>query len=76
VAKGEARAAAEELAARIAAFPQVCMRSDRRSAYEQHGLALDAAIQNELRLGIPALQQEARGGAERFSDGAGRGGSF
>src|SRR6516162_9364717 len=36
VPRGESRAAAEALAREIAAFPQVCMRGDRRSAYEQH----------------------------------------
>src|SRR5207302_11028300 len=40
VPHGEARAAAEQLARQIAAFPQECMRRDRRSAYEQFDLAL------------------------------------
>src|SRR3954468_6819344 len=40
VQKGGARAAAEELAQEIAAFPQLCARSDRRSAIEQIDLAL------------------------------------
>src|SRR5262249_46617847 len=35
VPDGESRAAAEALAEQIAAFPQICMRADRRSAYEQ-----------------------------------------
>jgi enoyl-CoA hydratase/carnithine racemase len=34
VPDGQARAAAEALAAEIARFPQACMRADRRSAYE------------------------------------------
>src|SRR5579872_4389346 len=41
---GQARAEAEALAASIAAFPQRCMRSDRRSAIDQWSLPLDAAI--------------------------------
>lgn len=76
VPSGQARAAAEELAARIAAFPQVCLRADRRSAYEQHALALDEAIRNELRHGMQALEAEALEGARRFADGAGRHGDF
>src|SRR5262245_119068 len=38
VPRGQSRAAAEELARSIAAFPQQCMRADRQSALEQHGL--------------------------------------
>ncbi len=38
VCKGEARAAAEALAAGIAAFPPACVKSDRLSAYEQWDL--------------------------------------
>ncbi len=43
VPRGQARAAAEQLAAEIAAFPQECMRRDRRSAYEQLGAPLPSA---------------------------------
>ena len=51
------------------------MRGDRMSAYEQFSLDLDAAIANELEHGHKALA-EAKAGARRFSDGAGRHGSF
>ncbi len=76
VAHGQARTAAIELAAGLARFPQTCMNSDRRSAYEQHALDLDQAIANEFRLGMNALQQEAAAGAQRFAEGKGRGGTF
>ncbi len=76
VARGQARTAAIELAKGLARFPQTCMNSDRRSAYEQHALDLDQAIANEFRLGMNALQQEAAGGAQRFAEGKGRGGTF
>jgi enoyl-CoA hydratase len=76
VKKGEARAAAEHLAREIAAFPQVCMRSDRMSAYEQHDLNLPDALLNEFNHGLKALEAGAREGAQRFSSGAGRHGSF
>jgi enoyl-CoA hydratase len=70
--KGSARAAADELARQIAAFPQLCLRADRRSAYEQHDLSLEAALAHELELGKVPLVHEAAAGASRFSGGAGR----
>ena len=77
VPKGTAREAAEALARQIASFPETCTRSDRRSAYEQHGLSLDAAIANELRHGMRALEDPALiAGATRFTSGAGRHGRF
>jgi enoyl-CoA hydratase len=75
VPAGRARAEAEALAGRIAAFPQAAMLGDRMSAYEQHGRELADALANELRRGAPALE-EAVEGAGRFSAGAGRHGSF
>ncbi|MCF4165911.1 crotonase/enoyl-CoA hydratase family protein [Zavarzinia compransoris] len=74
VPKGEARAAAEALAAEIAALPQACLRFDRRSAYEQWNLSLDSALQNEFYLGIQSLEVAAEG-VGRFIEGAGRGGA-
>ena len=76
VPHGEARAAAEQLARQIAAFPQECMRRDRRSAYEQFDLALPEAIQNELRLGLESLALTGPHGAQHFASGAGRHGTF
>jgi enoyl-CoA hydratase/carnithine racemase len=74
---GGALAAALELAAQIAAFPQRCMRSDRLSAYEQEPLGLAAAIRNEYRHGIATIRSgETVAGARRFSAGAGRHGKF
>jgi enoyl-CoA hydratase len=72
VPRGEARAAAEQLAREIAAFPQICMRGDRRSAYEQSGLPMEEALRNELRHGMRALEAGAVEGAQRFARGAGR----
>jgi len=70
---GRARAEAEALAGDIARLPQVCMRSDRRSAYEQWALPLDQAIANELALGAATIASgETLEGAARFSGGAGR----
>ena len=71
VPRGSARAAAEELARELAALPQICLRGDRRSALEQADLPFDAAMRNELRLGLRALGSEAVPGALRFSQGQG-----
>jgi enoyl-CoA hydratase len=73
---GQALAEAKTLAEQLARFPQVCLRSDRRSSYEQWSLDVATALINEGRRGIPALQAEARAGAGRFAAGKGRGGSF
>src|SRR4051812_7341853 len=69
---GEALAHAQALAAEIAAFPQVCVRSDRASVLEQWGLDEAAALGVEFRHGLRALESEAVAGATRFADGAGR----
>jgi enoyl-CoA hydratase len=65
-------AEAQALASELAALPQICLRSDRASTYEQAGLPLDAAIANEWRHGMGALRSEAAAGARRFAEGAGR----
>ena len=76
VPAGQALAEALVLAEQLAKFPQTCLRSDRRSSYEQWGLEVAEALINEGRHGLPALQAEARSGAARFASGKGRGGSF
>jgi enoyl-CoA hydratase len=74
---GEARAAAEALAHEIARFPEICMRADRRSAYEQWDLPLDRALANEYARGWEAIRAgETVEGAKRFASGKGRGGRF
>jgi len=74
---GQSRAAAEALGGQIAAFPQLCMRSDRLSAYEQAGLSISDAIGNEFRRGMEVIRSgETAAGAQRFSSGAGRHGRF
>ncbi len=77
VEPGASRAEAESLAAAIASFPQNCLRSDRRSAYEQFDLSFSEAMRNEFRLGLETVRSgETREGASRFAAGAGRHGSF
>jgi len=76
VAKGTCRSAAEELAREISQFPQVCMRGDRMSAYEQFDLSFHEAMANEFTHGLEALREETTAGAKKFAGGAGRHGVF
>jgi len=76
VPNGKAREEAEKLAHAIARFPQLCLRHDRLSAYEQFDLAFEEAMRNELRHGLVALAAEASDGAKSFAGGVGRHGSF
>ena len=73
---GEALAIAQGLAAEIAAFPQTCLREDRRSVMEQWGLPEQEALGVELTHGLVSLQADALAGAARFTAGAGRHGVF
>jgi enoyl-CoA hydratase len=74
---GGALAGAVEMAKQIAAFPQICMRSDRRSSYEQWGMSMADAMANETQLGMQVVASgETVDGATRFKDGAGRHGEF
>ncbi len=75
VPPGTSRAAAEELAAEIARFPQACLRSDRASLLDQEGLPHEEAMAVELRHG-QAVLAEGIEGAARFAGGAGRHGDF
>jgi enoyl-CoA hydratase/carnithine racemase len=76
VPAGEALAAAQELAAQLAGFPQVCLRSDRASVLDAAGLDETAAMATEFAHGREALAREAGAGAQRFASGAGRHGTF
>ncbi len=77
VPSGASLEAALELAAEIASHPQLCMRSDRRSAIEQWGLEEEEAMRKELQLGLETIASgETSRGAQRFSEGTGRHGVF
>lgn len=76
VAPGTARAAAEEMAAAIARFPQAAVRADRRTVHETHGLGLREAMKREWANGVEAHHQEGAAGAARFASGLGRHGDF
>jgi enoyl-CoA hydratase len=75
VPAGEALAAAQALAAQLAAFPQTCLREDRASVLEQEGLDEDAALANEFHHGRISLAADTLAGAARFAGGEGRHGA-
>jgi len=73
VPRGQALAAALELAAQLAALPQRCLRSDRLSALRQWSLSEADALVEETRRGMDVIGSgETRAGAQRFSGGDGR----
>jgi enoyl-CoA hydratase len=72
---GDSLAAAQELAAQLAAVPQTCLREDRLSLLEQEGLPEAEAMAGELAHGRRSLAQ-VQAGLERFRAGAGRHGAF
>ncbi len=75
VPDGESRATAETLALGLSSFPQRCLREDRLSLLDQHGLDEADALVREHEHGVRSLQ-DVRAGVQRFRDGAGRHGSF
>ncbi|HEY3701580.1 MAG TPA: crotonase/enoyl-CoA hydratase family protein [Acidimicrobiales bacterium] len=73
---GQALPTATELAHQLAGLPQQCLRSDRRSAYEQWGMSEHEAMVNEVRRGLATIRSgETLTGAQRFAAGEGRHGS-
>ena len=75
VPPGQAGAAAQELARELAAFPQDCLRHDRASLLDQHGLTEEDAMTRELEHGLGSLASAGEG-ARRFAGGEGRHGAF
>jgi enoyl-CoA hydratase len=73
---GQALEDALQLASVISAFPQMCMRADRLSAYQQWDSEMGEALRSEAAGGEAPLAAEGLRGAGRFSEGAGRSGRF
>ncbi len=72
VEPGAALSRALEEALALARLPQICLRSDRLSAYESFDFALD----RELERGLEVIASgETAEGAKRFRSGAGRHGT-
>lgn len=77
VKKGTAREEAENLAARIAEFPHLCLRSDREAVYRGFDREFKQALELEFRLGMNVIESgEAVSGALRFIEGDGKHGAF
>lgn len=66
---GNALHVATELAQQIASLPQVCLRSDRISAYEQWDLAEIEAMRNEIHRGQSVLDSIDRKALDSFLKG-------
>ncbi len=76
VEPGTALSVAVELATEIASRPQVCLRNDRRSSYDQWSLDLTSALRRETELGLDTLSSpETLEGVGRFTAGEGRHGA-
>ncbi|SBS75898.1 Enoyl-CoA hydratase/isomerase [uncultured Mycobacterium sp.] len=71
VPTGQARQAAEELAAELAQLPQLCLRSDRLSMLNQWGQSEAEALDFEF-ASLSRVAAESLAGAQRFAQGAGR----
>ncbi|MBK5288287.1 MAG: crotonase/enoyl-CoA hydratase family protein [Acidimicrobiia bacterium] len=71
---GQALMTAIELAREIARHPQACLRADRRSAYDQWSMPVDAALIHELREGREVLRSPELA-VDRFARGDGRHGA-
>ena len=69
---GDALTAAVALAHELSALPQVCMREDRASSYEQWGRSLPDALRNEHEHGLASLASDDFRANARFTRGAGR----
>ena len=77
VPPGQALRRAMEVAQQIAAFPQLCVKSDRQSVYEGLGNRLEKGLRIEARLGAEVIRSgEPAAGAKAFKKGKGKGGAF
>ena len=74
---GHALDTAIQMAEQLSAFPQLCMRNDRLSAYRQWDMEMTDALTQETELGLEVVRSgETREGAARFASGKGRHGDF
>jgi enoyl-CoA hydratase/carnithine racemase len=78
VQHGKSLSEAKLLARQLLSFPQLCLRQDRRSAYDSaySGLTQEDHLRKEFEEAKSVLEKESVQGAERFSSGEGRGGKF
>jgi len=77
VEPGQSKFEAEKLAQEIANFPQTCMRNDRLSTYDQFGMSIEKAMNNEFEYGLKTLESgEYLKGSLDFTKGKGKHGNF
>ena len=77
VEPGKALEESIKLAEQLSRFPQLCMRNDRLSSYEQWHNDQEDALMEEIDFGLKVIESgETAEGAKRFADGAGRHGKF
>lgn len=77
VEDGTSKKKAEALAKTISNFPQICMRNDRASVYEQFGMNIEKAMKNEFKFGLDTLNsKEYLQGSMEFQQGKGKHGKF
>ena len=78
VPKGQAMGEAMKIAKQLLQFPQECMNKDRDNCYySAYGAtSFKDAMSREFREGIQVLEKESMKGAGKFSEGAGRHGSY
>ena len=75
--RGKALEKALEIAQQLADFPQAAMLNDRRSVYQSLGQPLETALKIEAEIGRETWASgEGKAGAQAFSEGKGRKGSF
>jgi len=74
---GQSKQEAEKIAREIASFPQICLRNDRLSTYDQYGLNIKEAMVKEFEYGLKTLESgEYLNGSRAFTRGKGKHGSF
>lgn len=78
VPKGKALEEATKIAESLLKFPQACMNVDRASCYYSvyNATSFEDALRNEFDTGRTVITSESVKGATKFSNGAGRHGSF
>ncbi|KAL4235237.1 hypothetical protein ACF0H5_006875 [Mactra antiquata] len=77
-ATGSGLSEAINMAQTLLKFPQKCMNTDRQSAYNAayNAVSLDDALQYEYENGIKVVLEESLPGAQKFTQGVGKHGSF
>jgi enoyl-CoA hydratase/carnithine racemase len=78
VPRGQALAAATDIARQLLVFPQACMNVDRTNCYytAYDASSFQDAMRNEFEEGVKVVKTESIKGAAKFRGGAGRHGAF